>query len=88
LGVIAALGDGLGAGLQPSLDLRDFGIGVLQRIDPVPFGGQPVAGEKLGTAAIIAGQFQGSGQYGGIHEPPPDRAAKLEDHGLRLLFDL
>ena len=35
-GVKAALGDGLGAGFEAGLDLGDFGIGVLQGIDPVP----------------------------------------------------
>jgi len=40
--VIAALGNGLGAGFEPCLDLSDFGIGILQGINPIPFGGEPV----------------------------------------------
>ena len=53
-GVIAALGNRLGAGFQASLDLGNLGIRVFQRIDPIPFGRQPVAGEVFGAAAIIA----------------------------------
>jgi hypothetical protein len=54
LSVIAALGNRLRAGLQPRFDLIDLGIGILQRIDPIPFGGQPVGTEVGPPLALVA----------------------------------
>ena len=44
-GVVAAFGDGLRAGFQAGLDLQDLRRSILGRVDPVPLGRKPVAGE-------------------------------------------
>jgi len=52
--VVAAFGDGLRAGFEACLDLCNFCIGVLQRIDPVPFRRQPIDSEELAAVGLLA----------------------------------
>jgi len=59
---------------------EDLRRGILGRVDPVPFGGEPVAGEVLAPIGGIAGHVDGTRQHGHVHPPRPDGAAELIDH--------
>lgn len=80
IGVIAALGERLRPALESRLDLFDLGAGVLQRIDPVPFGRQPGTAEMNAPLLFVIGQGERARNDRRIEPARPDPSTDLPDH--------
>ena len=72
-GVVSPLSDGLRAGFEARFDLQDLGCGILGRVDPVPFCGEPVAGEVLPSLRRIARQVDGGAGSGDAEDRQQDQ---------------
>jgi len=78
--VVAALGDGLRPAFESCVDLRNFGVGILERVDPVPLGWQPVATQIFRMFGLKVADRQRARQNGHIHPAFPNATAQLPDH--------